>query len=157
DSAQSLRHGRGRRRPGRGHGPLRAGGARPAGWLPGRRPSPGRHRLPAAGAACPLSVDPPGALPYCRALRARPTSTMTKTPLPQAEFSRPIAVDQIGLQETEREIIANPAERARLVERFGLLALDRLSAAVGLKRGRGGLIHVRGRLEAEVVQACVVT
>jgi hypothetical protein len=82
---------------------------------------------------------------------------MTKTPVPQAEFSRPIAADQIGPQEIEREIVANAAERARLVERFGLLALDRLSATVELKRGRGGLIQVRGRFEAEVVQACVVT
>jgi uncharacterized metal-binding protein YceD (DUF177 family) len=82
---------------------------------------------------------------------------MTKTPVSQAEFSRPIAADQIGPQETEREIVANAAERARLVERFGLLALDRLTATLGLKRGRGGLIQVRGRFEAEVVQACVVT
>ena len=82
---------------------------------------------------------------------------MTKNPVPQAEFSRLIAADQIGPQETEREIVANAAERARLVERFGLLALDRLSATLSLKRGRGGLIQVRGRFEAEVVQACVVT
>jgi uncharacterized metal-binding protein YceD (DUF177 family) len=82
---------------------------------------------------------------------------MTKTPVPQAEFSRPIAADQIGPQETEREIVANAAERARLVERFGLLELDRLAATLSLRRGRGGVIEVRGRLEAEVVQACVVT
>lgn len=82
---------------------------------------------------------------------------MTKDPVPQAEFSRPIAADQIGPQETEREIVANAAERARLVERFGLLALDRLTATLSLKRGRGRLIQVEGRFEAEVVQACVVT
>lgn len=82
---------------------------------------------------------------------------MTKTPVPQAEFSRLIAADQIGPQETEREIAANAAERARLVERFGLLALDRLTATLSLRRTRGGLIQVRGRFEAEVVQACVVT
>jgi hypothetical protein len=82
---------------------------------------------------------------------------MTRDIVPQAEFSRLIAADQIGPQETEREIVANAAERARLVERFDLLALDRLTASVSLKRGRGGLIEVRGRLEAEVVQACVVT
>ena len=82
---------------------------------------------------------------------------MTQNLVPQAEFSRLIAADQIGPQETEREIVANAAERARLVERFGLLALDRLTATLNLKRGRGGLIEVRGRFEAEVVQACVVT
>jgi uncharacterized metal-binding protein YceD (DUF177 family) len=82
---------------------------------------------------------------------------MTKTAVPPAEFSRSIAVDQIGPQEIEREIVANAAERTRLAERFGLLALDRLTATLVLKRGRGGLIQVRGRFEADVVQACVVT
>jgi uncharacterized metal-binding protein YceD (DUF177 family) len=82
---------------------------------------------------------------------------MTKDTVPQAEFSRLVAADQVGPQETERQIVANPAERARLAERFGLLALDRLTAAVSMKRGRGAVIEVRGRLEAEVVQACVVT
>jgi len=82
---------------------------------------------------------------------------MTKDPVPQAEFSRPIAADQIGPQETEREIVANANERARLVERFDLLALDRLTATLSLKRGRGRMIQVQGRFEAEVVQACVVT
>lgn len=82
---------------------------------------------------------------------------MTKQPVPQAEFSRPIAADQIGPQEMEREIVANPVERARLAERFGLLALDRLSATLDLKRGPGGVIQVHGRFEAEIVQACVAT
>jgi len=82
---------------------------------------------------------------------------MTQTTAPSAEFSRMIAADQIGPQQIEREIVANAAERARLAERFGLLALDRLTATLGLKRGRGGVIEVRGRFEADVVQACVVT
>jgi uncharacterized metal-binding protein YceD (DUF177 family) len=82
---------------------------------------------------------------------------MTKTAVPPAEFSRVIAPDQIGPQEIEREIVANAAERTRLAERFGLLSLDRLTATLGLKRGSGGLIQVRGRFEADVVQACVVT
>jgi uncharacterized metal-binding protein YceD (DUF177 family) len=82
---------------------------------------------------------------------------MTKSAAPPAEFSRPVAADQIGTQETEREIVANEIERARLAERFGLLALDRLAATLQLKRSRSGVIRVTGRFEAEVVQACVVT
>lgn len=82
---------------------------------------------------------------------------MTRNAAPPAEFSRPIAADQIGPQETERSISANEAERARLAERFGLLALDRLTASLRLTRGRAGLVNVRGELEADVVQACVVT
>jgi uncharacterized metal-binding protein YceD (DUF177 family) len=81
---------------------------------------------------------------------------MTRTAVPLPEFSRPIAADQIGPQETEREIGATAAERAALAERFGLLALDRLTARLRLRRG-GGLVHVQGCFEAEVVQACVVT
>jgi hypothetical protein len=74
-----------------------------------------------------------------------------------AEFSRPIAVEQIGPQETVREIAANVAERARLAERFGLLGLDRLVATVRLRRGRAGLVLLEGHFEADAVQACVVT
>jgi uncharacterized metal-binding protein YceD (DUF177 family) len=76
---------------------------------------------------------------------------------PSPEFSRPIAAEQIGPQETERDISANDAERARLAERFGLLGLDRLTARLQLRRGRAGLVHVQGHFEADVVQACVVT
>lgn len=82
---------------------------------------------------------------------------MTKHTAPVPEFSRPVAADQIGPQETEREIAANETERGRLAERFGLLALDRLIARVQLKRAAAGLIHVHGEFEADVVQACVVT
>jgi uncharacterized metal-binding protein YceD (DUF177 family) len=76
---------------------------------------------------------------------------------PAAEFSRQIPADQIGVQETTREIVANATERAKLAERFGLLALDRLSAEVRLKRGRRGAVFMEGRFAADVTQACVVT
>jgi len=76
---------------------------------------------------------------------------------PAAEFSRQIPAEQIGVQETTREIAASAAERAKLAERFGLLALDRLSAVLRLKRGRGGTVHMEGRFVADVTQACVVT
>jgi uncharacterized metal-binding protein YceD (DUF177 family) len=76
---------------------------------------------------------------------------------PTAEFSRQISAEQIGVQETTREIAANADERAKLAMRFGLLALDRLSAVLHLKRGRGGAVLVQGRFIADVTQACVVT
>lgn len=82
---------------------------------------------------------------------------MTDTPASPPEFSRPISADQIGPQEIQREIAANVAERARLAERFDLISLDRLEAVLTLKRDRAGLIQVRGRFEADVVQACVVS
>ncbi|MGH6960593.1 MAG: YceD family protein [Dongiaceae bacterium] len=75
----------------------------------------------------------------------------------QPEFSRLISAEQIGVQETTREIAANAAERDRLAERLGLLSLDRLAATLRLQRLRSGIVRVRGRLEAEVVQSCVVS
>jgi uncharacterized metal-binding protein YceD (DUF177 family) len=82
---------------------------------------------------------------------------MGKGVTPAVEFSRLISADQIGVQETVREIAANAAERAALAERFGLLSLDRLTASLGLVRRRSGLIQLRGRFEADLVQACVVS
>jgi hypothetical protein len=81
----------------------------------------------------------------------------SKSPAPQAEFSRPVAADHIGAQESEWEIAADAAERQRLAARFALLALERLTAVLRLRRSGSGLIHLRGRFEADVVQACVVT
>jgi len=82
---------------------------------------------------------------------------MTGDATQAAEFSRPIAVEQIGPQETVRSIAANAAERQRLAERFGLLGLDRLEATVRLRRGGADLILADGHFEADVMQACVVT
>ena len=53
---------------------------------------------------------------------------MEQSNSPEVEFSRPIPVEQIGVQETVRQIVANASERVRLAERFGLIALDRLQA-----------------------------
>lgn len=75
----------------------------------------------------------------------------------RAEFSRPIAADQLDEQGLVREIEATAEERAALSKRFGLLQMDRLTARVRLRRARGGLIRVTGRFEAAVTQSCVVT
>lgn len=76
----------------------------------------------------------------------------------EAEFSRPVAVDRLRASETVLKLAAQPAERARLAERFDLLAIDRLEATVRLRRIAGGrLVRLRGSFVADVVQACVVT
>lgn len=75
------------------------------------------------------------------------------TPL---ELSRPIRLDTIGGADQAMTIAAEPAERAALAERFGLLALHRLEAEVHLERD-GAIIIARGRLRAEVVQACIAS
>jgi len=74
------------------------------------------------------------------------------------EFSRPQRVDALPSRGKQVEISASEAERAALAERFGILAVDSLSASLRLTPvGRGPLVRLRGTLVAEVAQACVVT
>lgn len=73
------------------------------------------------------------------------------------EFSRRVSIDSLADDEVIQDIEANAEERAALAARFGLLALDSLTATVRLKRGRGGRIRLDGEFAADVVQSCVVT
>ena len=75
----------------------------------------------------------------------------------EAEFSRPVEVDQIGPDGVSLEIEADPGEREALARRFGLASLDRLTASVSVSPLSRKLFRVEGRLEGEVVQTCVVT
>lgn len=72
------------------------------------------------------------------------------------EFSRPVEVDTVSEQPRRIAIDADEAERRRLAGRFRLVAIGVLSADVTVQR-RAGLIHAEGRVEADVVQGCVVT
>lgn len=78
-------------------------------------------------------------------------------PVEPVEFSRPFAVDRIPVNPVPFEIEANAAERTALATRFGLLRLDHLRAKFTLRRLRKDQIRVKGRIEASLVQACVVT
>lgn len=83
---------------------------------------------------------------------------MTDQPQALAEFSRPLALDAVGQEELVKEIAATAEERAALVRRFGLLALNQLKAELRLRRqDEAGILLVEGRIEAEVTQACVVS
>lgn len=73
-----------------------------------------------------------------------------------AEFSRPERLDLIGERERAVSIEADAGERAALARRFGLVAVDRLAGAFALRREAAGYA-VRGRVTADVVQACSVT
>ncbi len=77
---------------------------------------------------------------------------------PAPEFSRTVIADRIAGDEVTEVIEAKPAERQALAHRFELEAIDRLIATVHLKRVRGGqMVRVHGKLDADVVQTCVVT
>lgn len=73
-----------------------------------------------------------------------------------AEFSRTVALSKIGRDLVTHRIEATEAERASLARRFGLLALDRLVAEVGLRRD-GTAIRLEALFEAAFTQECVVS
>ncbi|MBW7947349.1 MAG: DUF177 domain-containing protein, partial [Sphingomonadaceae bacterium] len=72
-----------------------------------------------------------------------------------SEFVRMLGLDEIGAG-VERRIAANAEERAALAARFDLRALDRLEAVLTATSAPGG-VRVAGRVEAEAVQACVIS
>lgn len=76
---------------------------------------------------------------------------------PAPELSEAIPVNRIGRDPITVRIEAAVAERAALARRLDLLALDRLTADLVVRRsGRAHLI-VTGRFSAHVTQRCVVT
>jgi hypothetical protein len=74
------------------------------------------------------------------------------------EFSRPVTVARLGARPIVDTLVANPDELQRLAVRLGLVAITRLAALVRVHRQpKSDLIHVEGRLEADIVQTCIVT
>jgi uncharacterized metal-binding protein YceD (DUF177 family) len=77
---------------------------------------------------------------------------------PTNEFSRRLAIDPWPDHAVSVEVSADPAERQALAARFGLLAVRSLRGGGLLERGsEPGELVLRGWLEAEVVQACVIS
>ena len=72
------------------------------------------------------------------------------------EFSRPVRLDTLGSAPRALTIEADDSERAALARRFGLPAIERLSAELTLSRN-GETIAAEGDLQATVVQSCVAT
>lgn len=75
------------------------------------------------------------------------------------EFSRLIAIDGITPDKTRVETIAaSDAECEALAKRLGLRELSDLQAKISIRRVAGGTsVRVEGDIEADVVQACVVS
>ncbi|WP_066782093.1 YceD family protein [Sphingomonas sp. CCH5-D11] len=72
------------------------------------------------------------------------------------EFSRPVRIDTIGEGDRSETIEANEAERAALAQRFGLVAIERLTGTFVLRREASG-IAVTGQVAATATQACSIT
>jgi uncharacterized metal-binding protein YceD (DUF177 family) len=73
------------------------------------------------------------------------------------EFSRLVRIAGLGSKPFRQRIEATPNEREQLSRRFDLLALDRLSAVVELRRQDAEVILLEATFEADFVQACTVT
>lgn len=74
------------------------------------------------------------------------------------EFSHAVTVAPWPEGGIAVDLAAGPAERAALAARFGLLEITALAGRGRLERAPDGReIRFRGRLEAEVVQSCVVS
>lgn len=74
----------------------------------------------------------------------------------ESEFSWPVKLDTIGGAPQALSVEAGAAEREALARRFGLLALDSLTADIALSRD-GDAVTLSGRLRAEAIQACVAS
>lgn len=76
----------------------------------------------------------------------------------EPEFSRPVPLDEVRGKTIRRSIEASEAERRHLAQRFGLPAIDALTATVSLEAlDKGRLVVAKGALDADVTQICVVT
>lgn len=72
------------------------------------------------------------------------------------EFSRPLALRDIGEKPHQVEIKARPEERRALVARFGLEDLAELTGQLTVF-WRNNEVVVEGKLKAKATQACIVT
>jgi uncharacterized metal-binding protein YceD (DUF177 family) len=73
------------------------------------------------------------------------------------EFSRLIPLARLGPEPFRQQIQATADERERLAARFGLVALDRLTATVTLRRQPGEIVLLEADFEAAFAQSCVIT
>ena len=75
---------------------------------------------------------------------------------PAPEFSHILRAHEIGGTPKRLMLEANDVERAALATRFTLLGLDRLTAALEVKREAKG-IHISGQVHGAGAQPCVAS
>ena len=76
---------------------------------------------------------------------------------PEAEVSRPIDLNALGVDAVVTRVEAEPDERAALARRFDVPAIHLLEGEVELARQPGMVIKATGWLRAKVRRVCVVT
>jgi uncharacterized metal-binding protein YceD (DUF177 family) len=78
-------------------------------------------------------------------------------PNPALEFSYPIEVDRVPTAGGQYDIAAAAEALARVATRLAVSEVKVMRASFAVKTGAGGIVHVKGKVHAELVQACVVT
>ena len=73
------------------------------------------------------------------------------------ELSRPVVLDRLGGPGAEYVVDATPAELDAVARRLMIPGLNRLHCDFRLRRLGSGTVEATGRLEAEVVQVCVLS
>ncbi len=73
------------------------------------------------------------------------------------EFSRLFDLGELRTGDAAFEIEAGPEERGAVARRLDLLQLEELVAKGTVEAGTGGVVRVRGALQARLRQRCVVT
>ena len=72
-------------------------------------------------------------------------------------LSVPVEISAIGAAKLTKQIDATEQERAALAASLGLIDILALTAKIVLYRDSGGIIHLKGRLDADIVQRCVIS
>jgi hypothetical protein len=73
------------------------------------------------------------------------------------EMSRLVAVDRIAPGGLTEHIVATDGERKALATRFDVVAIGELTGLLRLEPWRRGGVKITGRVDAIIVQTCVVT
>ncbi len=74
--------------------------------------------------------------------------------MPAPEFSR--MIDRRQITASPVELSADEHQRAALARRFGVVAIDALSASIALEPD-GEVVKASGTLQADVVQSCAIS
>jgi hypothetical protein len=82
---------------------------------------------------------------------------MSRKPVQQIEFSRPLLVDRVPRKGAHEHFKAEPAECASLARRFNLPVIHMLSARLHATPWRGGGLKVAGMIEADLEQVSVIS
>jgi hypothetical protein len=73
------------------------------------------------------------------------------------EMSRPVAIDRVPQGGMTEHVVATDDERKALAARFDLVAIRELTGLLHLTPWRRGGVKITGRVDAVIVQTCVVT